>query len=75
MKKLALTAVGAALLVMPGIALAQTAAKKPAAAPAASAPATMDSKTAKSKECSAQADAKGLHGQERKKFRQACKKG
>lgn len=47
---------------------AQTA---PAAKPAAAAPAA---RTAKSKECSAQADQKGLHGKERKKFRDACKK-
>jgi hypothetical protein len=32
-------------------------------------------KAAKSAECSKQADAKGLHGKERKKFREECKKG
>jgi hypothetical protein len=32
-------------------------------------------KAAKSQECSKQADAKGLHGKERKKFREECKKG
>jgi hypothetical protein len=32
-------------------------------------------KSAKSKECSKEADAKGLHGKARKKFREACKKG
>ncbi|WNJ92922.1 PsiF family protein [Bosea sp. 685] len=42
-----------------------------AAKPTAAAPAT---RTAKSKECSVQADQKGLHGKERKKFRDACKK-
>ncbi len=31
--------------------------------------------TAASLECSKQADAKGLHGKERKKFRSECKKG
>ena len=31
-------------------------------------------RTAKSIECSKQADAKGLHGAERRKFREACKK-
>jgi hypothetical protein len=36
---------------------------------------TTDEKKAKSKECSAQADAKGLHGKERHKFREECKKG
>ncbi len=35
----------------------------------------MAAKTARSQECSKEADAKGLHGKERKKFRQACKKG
>ena len=32
-------------------------------------------KAAKSADCSKQADAKGLHGKERKKFREECKKG
>ena len=32
-------------------------------------------RSAKSLECSKQADAKGLHGKERKKFRGECKKG
>jgi hypothetical protein len=41
-----------------------------AAAPANDAAA----KAAKSAECSKQADAKGLHGKERKKFRSECKK-
>jgi hypothetical protein len=66
----------ASLLLM-GSAFAQTAA--PAAAPAATAPAAkMDKKpvvhTAASLECSKEADAKGLHGKERKKFRSDCKK-
>lgn len=43
---------------------------KKATAPAATTPA----KTAISKACSAQADAKGLHGKERHKFRSDCKK-
>jgi hypothetical protein len=50
----------------------------PAAAAAAAttaAPMTDDAKKAKSKECSTEADAKGLHGKERKKFREACKHG
>ncbi len=48
----------------------------PAAAPAA-APMKMGAaeKAAMSKKCSADADAKGLHGKERKKFREACKEG
>lgn len=32
-------------------------------------------RTAKSLECSKQADAKGLHGKDRKIFRSKCKKG
>jgi hypothetical protein len=52
-------------------AFAQTAAPAPAAAPAAKGP-VMHS--AASLECSKEADAKGLHGKERKKFRSECKK-
>jgi hypothetical protein len=52
-------------------AFAQTPAAAPAAAPAAKAP-VMHS--AASLECSKEADAKGLHGKERKKFRSECKK-
>jgi hypothetical protein len=63
----------ASLLLM-GSAFAQTPAAAPAAAPAAK----MDKKpvvhTAASLECSKEADAKGLHGKERKKFRSECKK-
>jgi psiF repeat len=44
----------------------------PAAAPAAAAPAATDKK-AISKSCSDQANAKGLHGKARKKFRSDCK--
>ncbi|HWB44008.1 MAG TPA: PsiF family protein [Hyphomicrobiaceae bacterium] len=36
--------------------------------------ATSKPRSAASIECSKQADAKGLHGKERKKFRAACKK-
>jgi hypothetical protein len=46
-----------------------------APAPAAGTPAKTDAdKTAISKACSDQANAKGLHGKERKTFRSACKK-
>ncbi len=55
----------------PATTTAPAAAKPAATKPAAAAPAT---RTAKSKECSVQADQKGLHGKERKKFRDACKK-
>lgn len=36
---------------------------------------TSDAKKAKAAECSKQADAKGLHGDARRKFRSECKKG
>lgn len=39
------------------------------------APAGTPSKAALSKSCSTQADAKGLHGKARKRFRSACKQG
>lgn len=54
-------------------ALAETA--KPDAAAATTAATSDDAKKAKSKECSSEADAKGLHGKERKKFREQCKHG
>jgi invasion protein IalB len=57
-----------------GSALAQTAA--PAQAPAdTSAPAAKAAKphSAASIECSKEADAKGLHGKDRKKFRSQCR--
>jgi invasion protein IalB len=68
----------ASLLLMSSAAFAQTAA--PAAAPAASTPPAATTPSAKkphsaaSLECSKEADAKGLHGKERKKFRSDCKK-
>jgi len=63
-------------------AFAQTTAPATPAAPAATpapkmAPAEKKAekpRTAASLECSKQADAKGLHGKERKKFRSECKK-
>ena len=47
------------------------------AAPAAGTMAKPDKAAmeARSQECSKEADAKGLHGKERKKFREKCKKG
>lgn len=47
----------------------------PASSSAAPAMAGKGDRTAKSKECSAQADQKGLHGKARKRFRSACKAG
>ncbi len=71
LKSLLATAATVALLGT-GMAYAQTPApaEKPAAAAKTKAP-----RTEKSIECSKQADAKGLHGKERKKFRSECKKG
>jgi hypothetical protein len=69
-----LAAVAIASLFFAGSALAQTAA--PAAAPAATTTAKKAEKprTAESLECSKEADAKGLHGKDRKKFMSQCKK-
>jgi hypothetical protein len=68
----------ASLLLFASPVLAQTTAA-PAAKGDAAAPAATDKKAAKphtaaSIECSKEADAKGLHGKERKKFRSDCKK-
>lgn len=69
----------AASLMLAGSAFAQTTA--PATPSAKTAPAKAEApkaakpeRTAASLECSKQADAKGLHGKERKKFRSECKK-
>ncbi|SED94820.1 PsiF family protein [Bradyrhizobium erythrophlei] len=71
------TATALASLLLVGGAFAQTAA--PAAkdaAPKADGKMAKEAKprTAESLECSKEADAKGLHGKERKKFRSECKK-
>jgi hypothetical protein len=60
----------AASLLFAGPAFAQGT-TAPAAAPTAK---TEKPRSAASLECSKEADAKGLHGKERKKFRQECKK-
>ena len=75
--RVAATAIASLLLM--GSAFAQITAPAAApAAPAAAPAAKMDKKpvvhTAASLECSKEADAKGLHGKERKKFRSDCKK-
>jgi psiF repeat len=72
---------GALVLSFGAIGFAQTPASPPAApgAPATpAAPAAPKMKapmSAKDKECSAKADAQGLHGKARKEFRAKCKKG
>jgi len=53
---------------------AETATPKPAATATKLDAAAIDAKKAKAKECSDQADAKGLHGKARKEFRAKCKK-
>jgi hypothetical protein len=76
------TATALASLLLMGTAFAQTTApaakdatKTETKAPAeVKAPAEKKPRTAESLECSKQADAKGLHGKERKKFRSECKK-
>ncbi len=65
-------------LILAGSAFAQSTATPAPADPAAkTAPAkaakAKPERTAASLECSKQADAKGLHGKERKKFRSECK--
>jgi psiF repeat-containing protein len=66
------------LLVFASPVLAQTTAPGPAqsdsTAPAAPDKRTSKPRSAASLECSKEADAKGLHGKERKKFRAECKK-
>jgi psiF repeat-containing protein len=67
----------ASLVLFATPALAQStapAAKSDSMAPAASDKKTAKPRTAESLECSKEADAKGLHGKERKKFRAECKK-
>jgi len=65
-------AIAFASLLLMSSAYAQTTA--PAAAPAATEKKAEKPHSAASLECSKEADAKGLHGKERKKFRSDCKK-
>lgn len=69
----------ATLIAFAAPSLAQTTAPMPpskaAAAPASPAPKTSKQiRTAKSLECSKQADVKKIHGKERRKFMSGCKK-
>jgi hypothetical protein len=77
-------AAAAAISLCASFALAQTSAQKPAspaAKPAATSPAAASTpapakpRSALSLECSKKADAQGLHGKARKKFRSECKRG
>jgi psiF repeat len=67
-----LATVGTLALLSTGVGYAQTAAP---AAKTETPSKVAKPRTAKSLECSKEADAKGLHGEERKKFRNKCKKG
>lgn len=71
------TATAVASLLLMGAASAQTAApaktEAPKAAPAAKTEKAPVVHSAASLECSKEADAKGLHGKDRKKFRSECK--
>jgi hypothetical protein len=78
MKLIPFVSAGMAVMFAASVAFAQ--ANAPAPAPAAGAAATppaaaASTRSAKSIQCSQEADAKGLHGKARKKFRAACKKG
>jgi hypothetical protein len=66
---------GTVLLLAIGVggALGQTSTPAPADKPAATSKMSADEKKAISKACSDQANAKGLHGKARKKFRSECK--
>lgn len=69
-------AAAAATLLLAGPTFAQStaapAAKSETAAPAKAMKKTSKARSAESVECSKQADAKGLHGKARKKFRSDC---
>jgi hypothetical protein len=71
------TATAVASLLLMGAVSAQTAAPAKTEAPKAAPAAKMEKApvvhSAASMECSKEADAKGLHGKERKKFRSECK--
>ena len=73
------TATAIASLLLIGSASAQTTAPAKTEAPKTETKAPAEKKTEKQRtaaslECSKEADAKGLHGKERKKFRSECKK-
>jgi len=67
--KMFFAALGTVAMLSGGVAYAQTAAEKPAAAKKVQAP-----RTEKSLACSKEADGKNLHGKPRKKFMRTCKK-
>jgi hypothetical protein len=74
-----LIAAFAVATLLPGAAIAQTpnaasGAKVPVGAPTAKTTKAPVVRTARSLDCSKQADAKGLHGKPRKSFMSSCKK-
>ncbi len=69
------SSVVAAMLVCLAIGMGTAWAENPAPAAAGAPAASATDKKAISKSCSDQANAKGLHGKARKKFRSACKHG
>ncbi len=72
-----IAAAAVASLLLAGTAYAQTtapAAKTETMAPAAKEKKAQKPRTAESLQCSKDADAKGLHGKDRKKFMRDCKK-
>ena len=70
--KMLLAATATIALLGTGVSYAQTMAPAPAKTTAAAK--AKPERTAKSLECSKQADEKGLHGKPRKKFMSSCKK-
>ena len=80
MKKIAQSIALVSLLAFSGAALAQAPAAAPAApsatpaAPAAPGAKAQKPRSAKSLECSKQADSQNLHGKPRKSFMKTCKK-
>ncbi len=75
MPKILAAALAVAMLAGPALAQGTSGQTPPSAPSAAPAKAAKADRTAKSKECSAEADQKGLHGKARKRFRSACKAG
>jgi invasion protein IalB len=66
---------GFAAVMATGVAFAQAPAPATTAPSAPAAGGGKHAQSARSLECSKEADAKGLHGKARKKFREECKKG
>ena len=61
--------------ITPGQSIANAPSAASRAAPPAAVPSAKSERSAKSKDCSMQADQQGLHGKARKKFRSQCRAG